>query len=482
MRISGEWAQSNSEECFEIRNPATSESLGWVPKGTREDVEKAIEAAMSAFEVWSKFDSRSRAKILIQGSELVRSHKDELAVMLTKENGKPLRESKAEIEAFSSEIEYCANLIRVGTGEYIPISEAAERLAVVVYEPFGVCGAITPWNAPVWSPARVIAPCLAAGNSLVIKPASATPLTLLSCAELLDKVGLPKGTLNVVTGPATTVGSELLENPNIKKITFIGDTDTGKHVLEVASRHIKRVTLELGGNDAMIVCDDANLDDAVEGALRGRFALTGQGCVAVKRLYLFERIADTFIAKFLDRVKKIVVGNGLRPDTIMGPLISSSAREAVESQVADALEKGGEVLAGGTRPKGPEFDVGFFYMPTVMVNVPETARLIAEECFGPVLPIFLTKSVDEAVHSANRSRYGLGASVWTTDLRRAWNAAFQLQSGVVWINSCRDEPPEIPFGGIKESGLGRAGSERALDHYRESKVIMFDLSPKKPWF
>ena len=316
----------------------------------------------------------------------------------------------------------------------------------------------------------------------MIKPASATPLTLLLCAELLDKVGLPKGTLNVVTGPATTVGSELLENPNIKKITFIGDTDTGKHVLEVASRHIKRVTLELGGNDPMIVCDDANLNDAVEGALRGRFALTGQGCVAVKRLYLFERIADTFIAKFLDRVKKIVVGNGLKPDTIMGPLISSSAREAVESQVADALEKGGEVLAGGIRPKGPEFDVGFFYMPTVMVNVPETARLIAEECFGPVLPIFLTKSVDEAIHSANRSRYGLGASVWTTDLRRAWNTAFQLRSGVVWINSCRDEPPEIPFGGIKESGLGRAGSERALDHYRESKVIMFDLSPKKPWF
>ena len=482
MRISGQWAESESKEYFEIRNPATSESLGLVPKGTRGDVKKAIESASSAFQIWSKLDPRSRARILIQSAELVRSQQEELAVMLTKENGKPLRESRGEVEAFSSEIEYFANLIRVDTGTYVPINETAERRAVVVFEPLGVCGAITPWNAPVWSPARVIAPCLAAGNTLVIKPASATPLTLLHCTELMDKAGLPKGSLNIVTGPATIVGSEIVENPDIKKITFIGDTETGKQVMEVASRRVKRVTLELGGNDAMIVCDDANLDDAIEGALRGRFALAGQGCVAVKRLFLFEQIADKFIARFLERVKTIVVGNGLKPSTIMGPLISSSAREVVESQVADALEKGGKVMIGGTRPKGSEFDSGFFYMPTVMVDVPEGAKLVTEECFGPVLPIFLIGSLDEGIHYANKSRYGLGASVWTTDLRSAWKAALGLQSGVVWINTCRDEPPEIPFGGVKESGLGRAGSERALDHYREPKTIMFDLSPKKPWF
>jgi acyl-CoA reductase-like NAD-dependent aldehyde dehydrogenase len=482
MRIGGDWVQSASGENFEVRNPATSEMLGSVPSGTREDVIRALDLATEAFEVWSRFDPVTRSRILMNGAERARSNKEQLAIMLTKENGKPLRESKGEIESFCREIEYFASLACVDTGIYVPLNEAIDRRAFVVKEPIGVCGAITPWNAPVWSPGRVIAPCLAAGNSLVLKPASVTPLTLLTCAELIEREGLPKGTLNIVTGKGNIVGSELLENPKARKITFIGDTETGKHVMEVAARNVKRVSLELGGNDAMIVCDDANLNEAIEGALRGRFALTGQGCVAVKRLYLFEQIAASFIARYLSRVREIRVGNGLNPETTMGPLISSTARERVEEQVVDAAKKGGKVLCGGARPKGPEFDSGFFYLPTVMVDVPEDTTLVREECFGPVLPIFQVKTLDEALICANKDRYGLGSSIWTMNLRTAWHAASRLQSGVVWINTCRDEPPEIPFGGIKESGMGRAGGEIALDHYREPKTIMFDLGNKKPWF
>jgi succinate-semialdehyde dehydrogenase/glutarate-semialdehyde dehydrogenase len=306
----------------------------------------------------------------------------------------------------------------------------------------------------------------------VVKPAGTTPLTDIQAVRILHDAGLPPGVINIVPGPARIVGETLLRDPRVRKIGFTGATATGKHVMEVAAQQVKRVTLELGGSDPMIVCDDADLDEAVSAASVGRFFNCGQACLAIKRLYLFDKIFDQFVAKLVQKVEKLRVGNGLEQGVIVGPLHTAGQRQEVEEQVADALERGARLLIGGERPAGEAFAKGNFYRPTVLADVDENSKMIREEVFGPALPIIRVKNLDEAIDKANDSIYGLGSSIWTRDMDRATQAAERLEAGYTWVNSPQIIFDELPFGGVKQSGLGKEHGEEALDYYMETKSVV----------
>ncbi len=475
--IAGEWADSEGGDIMEIRNPATGEVVDRVPYGTVKDVRKAIDSAVEAFPGWAEAPPFRRASILNRAARMVRESEEELSVLLTKEQGKPRKESMAELRRFASTLEYYAGYWAYMRGGQIPLRDA-DRTGLILKRPVGVCAAIVPWNFPVSLMGNKIAPALIAGNTVVVKPASTTPLTAIRCVEILNKAGLPPGVLNIVTGSGSVVGEELLRNPKVRKIGFTGETATGKHVMSVAAREIKRVTLELGGSDPMIVCDDADLDEAVKAAAVGRFFNCGQACLAVKRLYLFEKIADAFIAKLVERVRRLKLGNGLEEGVQMGPLHTYKQREEVERQVEDAIQRGAKILIGGERPTGEEFRKGFFYMPTLLVNVSESSCIVQEECFGPALPIFRVKDLKEAIQKANNSIYGLGSSIWTRDLARATEAAERLEAGYTWVNSPPTIYDELPFGGFKHSGLGKEHGIEALEHYVETKSVVLTTRKK----
>jgi succinate-semialdehyde dehydrogenase/glutarate-semialdehyde dehydrogenase len=352
---------------------------------------------------------------------------------------------------------------------------------MVVRQPIGVCGGIVPWNFPLTLMGTKLGPALAAGNAIIIKPASTTPLATIKVIELIAQATfgegkaqktLPKGTVNIVTGPGGSVGEELLRNPRIRRIAFTGSTPVGRHVMEVAGREIKRVTLELGGSDPMIVMDDANLDLAVKMADVGRYFNCGQMCLGVKRLFLQESIADNFVGGLVEILKKKTVGNGMSKETRMGPIHIGSQRQEVEEQVEDAKARGAKVLFGGERPKGGDFDKGFFYLPTLMTNVPDDARMTKEEVFGPALPVYTFKTLDEALEKSNSSEFGLGSSIWTRNLLNANKAIDKLQAGNVWVNSLHYGYDELPFGGVKSSGVGREHGPEALDYYLEPKGVV----------
>jgi betaine-aldehyde dehydrogenase len=482
MFVGGNWVDSVSEEVFSVNNPATDKKIDEVPKGTREDVRKAVDAAKDAFRRWSETPPSDRGKLFFRVAQMIRKHKEELATLLTMEQGKPIQQSRSEIDRFANMFEYYGGMGTKLLGSYTPLSLKG-RYSIVIKQPIGVCAAILPWNYPVSIMSAKVAPCLIAGNTLVLKPASTTPLTNLKCTKILERAGVPSGVLNVVTGPGNVVGEEILDNPDIRKISFTGETTTGRHIMEVASRHIKRVTLELGGSDPMIVCDDANINLAVEAAIYGRFVNCGQTCIAVKRLYLFEKIAETFIKKFVERVKAIRVGDGLKPETTMGPLNNAQQREKVEELVDDAVNSGATVLTGAKRPQGPEFGKGLFYLPTALTDVRDDARIVKEECFGPAIPILKVKNLNEAIDKANDSVYGLGSSIWTNDIKKVSTAAEKLQAGTVWVNMCTEVQPEVPFGGVKQSGLGRENGFEGLECYIEMKSVQVDITAKKKtWY
>jgi succinate-semialdehyde dehydrogenase/glutarate-semialdehyde dehydrogenase len=343
-------------------------------------------------------------------------------------------------------------------------------------------GAILPWNFPVSLMGWKVAPGLAAGNTFVVKPASTTPLTDIKVASLLAKAGLPPGAVNIVTGPGAVVGEELLDNPKVAKIAFTGETATGKRIMEGSAKSIKRLTLELGGSDPMIVCDDADLELAVEGAAWGRFRNCGQSCTSVKRLFLFESIADEFVKRFAEKVKTIRVGNGLDKSTHMGPVHTEEQREKVESMVEEAEGRGAREIVKGGRPGQKELANGNFYTPTVLGDVDYDAQIAREECFGPALPIFIVKDLEEAIERANDTPYGLGSSVWTKNVERAYHAAERIQAGTTWVNSPPIARAEVPFGGFKQSGFGRELGIEGLDHYFETKSIqVLEYGKGKRW-
>jgi len=469
--IAGEQRDASDGGTTEIRNPATGEVVDRVAAATSEDVDRAIDAAQTAFKKWSEVPPPKRAEILFKAAHMLAEREKELARLLTQEQGKPLREAVLEIRRFAHTLEHYAGLAKTIRGGYVPALDD-RRYGMIIKKPIGVCGSIVPWNFPVSLLGNKIGPALVTGNTVVVKPAGTTPLTDVQAVQILNEAGLPPGVLNILPGPARVVGEGLLKDPRVRKIGFTGATSTGKHVMEVAAQNVKRVTLELGGSDPMIVCSDADIDEAVSAASVGRFFNCGQACLAIKRLYLFDEIYDEFVSKLIGKVEKLRVGNGLEQGVIVGPLHTAAQRDEVEDQVRDAVQRGARILAGGKRPSGDAFAKGNFYLPTVLVDVDEESRVVQEEVFGPALPVMRVQNLDEAIEKANRSIYGLGSSIWTRDLDKANAAAEQIEAGYTWINSPQIIFDELPFGGVKQSGLGKEHGSEALDYYMETKSVV----------
>jgi acyl-CoA reductase-like NAD-dependent aldehyde dehydrogenase len=471
MLINGENVESVTGEVVEIRNPSNGDLVDTVPKGNAEDVRKAADAAEVAFKTWSHTSGAQREALMMKGADLIKEHLQEISTLLSKEQGKPYREASIEVGRFAENLEFYAGMATKIRGDQVPLADP-KKIGMVIRRPIGVCGAIVPWNFPVSLMGNKIAPALAAGNTIIVKPASTTPLAAIRCVELLNEAGLPPGVLSIVTGPGGTVGEEILVNPKIRKIAFTGETGTGMHVMEVAAREVKRVTLELGGSDPTIVCDDADLENAARWVAIGRFFNCGQACLAVKRLYVFDSVADNFIDLLIGRTNRITVGDGLTQGTIMGPMHTAGQREEIEGMIEEAVKRGAKVVAGGERVTGEGYDQGNFFKPTLLVDVDPESRVVQEEAFGPVLPIFRVKDLDEAIEQANRSRYGLGSSIWTTNLKRAQEATERIEAGYTWVNDLHVAYDELPFGGVKHSGVGREHGIEGLEHYLEIKSIV----------
>jgi acyl-CoA reductase-like NAD-dependent aldehyde dehydrogenase len=386
------------------------------------------------------------------------------------EQGKPLKEAIDEVRGYANILEFYAGISAQASGEMVRLGAAGDCL--VSREPLGVCGAIIPWNMPVLIMGWKVGPALLAGNTLVLKPASTTPLTCLRLATILDEAGLPPGVLNVVTGSGEEVGEALVTHPDVKKVSFTGNCATGARIRTLAASHIKELILELGGSDPMIVMGDADIGKAVEGALRGRFYNAGQTCTAVKRLFVHEKIADEFTRQLAVRVSSLNIGNGLGPKTDMGPLNSAGQRDRIAGIVEKTREQAeGKIVAGGGIVRGKAYEPGFFYQPTLVTDVMPDSCLMTEEVFGPVLPVMPVPDLETAIHAANTSRYGLGGSVWTQDLHTAKKVFDELHAGIVWVNRHLTVPPEIPFGGTNESGTGRENGHHAVDQYSRTKTL-----------
>ena len=470
MRIGGKEGEGIDGRWIEVKNPATGELVDRVPAGTKEDVSSAVDAADAAFGAWAKKTLRERGMILFHAAQTVREQHKDLARLLTLEQGKPVRESIDEVRGFANILEFYAGISAHSSGEAIRLGPAGD--CMVIREPIGVCGAIIPWNMPVLIMGWKVGPALLAGNTLVLKPASTTPLTALKLAGILDSAGLLPGALNVVTGSGESVGASIVRHPLIRKVSFTGDCTTGNRIREMASGHLEDLTLELGGSDPMIVMDDADINKAVEGAVRGRFYNAGQTCTAVKRLYVHEKISSLFIRKLKERVDALTVGNGLGSKIDIGPMNSAEQREKI-SQVVEETRNNveGTILTGGYALKGTAYKQGNFYRPTLVSEILPGSRLVTSEIFGPVLPVMTVPDLNTAIREANTTRYGLGASVWTKDLATTKRVFDEVKAGIIWVNRHLTVPPEVPFGGMNESGIGRENGQHALDSDSRTKTL-----------
>jgi len=477
MVIDGKQVPASSGKTFEVRNPANwDEVVGEAPQGGREDVRRAAESAHRALEVtwWGRLhESRRRGRVLQKYVELVEAQKADLGRLLTREQGKIYAESVGELDSLINTFEYYAGYGGKIAGEVKYVRDGDSVIKVETRkQPIGICGAILPFNFPVSLYAWKIAPALMAGNAVIIKPAGSTPLIDIRLTALLQEAGVPAGIASVVTGPASQVGEEMIAHPLIRKIAFTGSTEVGKLVYAGATQRLKHVTLELGGSDPTVVCDDANLELAAETIVRsGRFRNCGQSCTSVKRLYVFGNVYDRFMDLLINQTRRLNVGNGLDPATDMGPLHTAKGREDVERFVEDARKAGATVAAGGRRPTGQAYERGFFYEPTVLTDVPEEAAIWHEECFGPVLPVKKVSNLEEAVAEANKTPFGLGACLWTESEERIESFVAGIESGMVWVNYKPLSVPETPFGGVKDSGIGRELGAEGLAEFLETKSI-----------
>lgn len=458
-------------EGIQVINPATREVIGTVPNHTAHDIDEAVLRAQDSQSGWASRDPSDRGKVLYASALLVRQRQDTLARQLTIEQGKPLRESRNEIAGFARILEYYASICGNLRGDYGHSSQYGH--AVVSRRPLGVCGAIIPWNVPGIIMGWKVGPALAAGNSLILKPASSAPLTCIQLASCLTDAGLPSGVLQVITGPGEIVGEAIATHPDIRAVSFTGEVSTGKRVASLSAPHFKRLTLELGGSDPMIVCRDADLTDAAKGTVAGRFYNCGQTCTAVKRLFVDETISDEFIVKLSLLISSLKIGNGLMPGIDMGPVHTSQQRDRIISQIDRTISgEYGTVSSGGNKPKSSDLTDGFFFEPTLLTDLDPAAPVLREEVFGPVLPVMPFSSLDDAVIAANHTPFGLGASVWTHDTRIVSRVCNDLNAGIVWVNQHLKIPPEVPFGGIRQSGIGRENGRFALEHYLEEKTIL----------
>ena len=420
---------------------------------------------------WSALAVSKRGEILGRAAHHVEEHLDELVPLLTREQGKTLRDSRIEVTKAIDTLMHYVGLSKALRGVHTPNLDPGVD-GFVLRRPLGVVGAIVPWNFPTTLLCNKLAPALVAGNTVVAKPAATTPLTTLRFAELLAEGGLPEGVFNVITGRGSEAGEALVTHPLTRKIAFTGSTPVGEHIMALAARGTKRVTLELGGSDPMIICDDADLDAAASAASMGRFYNCGQACLAIKRVYVFESVADEVIESIVEKAKRLKVGRGDVKGTQMGPMHTAGGREEMAAQVSRTLQAGGELLAGGGPPEDPDLADGFFYEPTVVADPPHDSPMATEEVFGPALPIWRVKDLDEAIVRANASPFGLGSSVWTGDLQRARHAAERIEAGYTWINSRTKVYDELPFGGWKSSGYGKEHGEEAFDYYTETKSVV----------
>ena len=464
--INGEWVEANSKDTISVNNPATLKEIGTVPKCGKEETKNAIDAANAAWPQWKSTSARERSNILRKWFDLIISNKEELAQIMTIEQGKPINESRGEIVYGASFIEWFAEEAKRVYGDTIP-DPLTDRRIVVLKQPVGVVASITPWNFPNAMITRKCAPALAVGCPVVIKPASQTPYSALALAALAEEAGFPKGTLNVITGKASEIGDELATNPIVRKLSFTGSTEIGKVLMAKCAGTVKKVSMELGGHAPFIVFDDANIDDAVAGAMQSKFRNTGQTCVCANRVYVQEKVYDEFCKKFVEAVSKMKVGDGLEEDVTSGPLIDENSLNKVEEHVQDAVQMGAKVAIGGSK-----HSLGMnFYQPTILTDVTPQAKITFEETFGPVAPVYKFKDENEVIELANNSPYGLASYFYSRDIGRVWRVAEALEYGMVGVNTGLTSKAEAPFGGIKESGLGREGSKYGIDDFIEIKYV-----------
>ncbi len=464
--IGGEWVQADSGATIDVINPATGLKMGTVPKGGKAETRRAIEAAAEAFKSWRRTSALDRSKLLHKLADALLDNQDSLAELLTMEQGKSLTESKGEIGSSAAYVRWFAEEGRRTYGDIVP-SPWADRRILVNREPVGVIAAITPWNFPSSMLARKIGPALAAGCTAVVKPASQTPYSGLAWGALCEEVGIPKGVVNIVTGSAGEIGDEICANPIVRKVTFTGSTEVGKILLQKAASTVKKVSMELGGNAPFLVFDDADLDRAVAGAIAAKYRNSGQTCVCTNRFYVQAGIHDKFVEKLAEASNKLKVGSGLEEGTQQGPLIDDKAVEKVEEFVSDAVSKGGKVVAGGKRHALG----GTFFEPTVIAGATNDMRFTQEEIFGPVAPVYRFEKEEDAVALANDTVYGLACYFYTGDLGRAFRVMEGLKYGLVGVNEGVITTPEAPFGGMKESGLGREGGHQGIDDYLDTKYV-----------
>ncbi len=458
--LAGEWRDADNRATFEVRNPASGELVTTVPLMGAAEARRAIEAADEAWRAWRGQPARMRAAVLRKWADLMLESADDLARIVTAEQGKPLAEAKGEIQYAASFLEWFGEEAKRAYGDTIPSPSADKRL-LVVKEPVGVCAAITPWNFPAAMITRKVGPALAAGCPIVVKPAEATPLTALALAELASRSGVPGGVLSVITGEPKSIGAEITSNPLVRKVSFTGSTAIGRQLMAQCAPTVKKLSLELGGNAPFIVFDDADIDAAVEGAIASKYRNSGQTCVCANRFYVHERVYEAFSEKLCAAVERLKVGRGTEAGVMQGPLISEAAVHKVELHIEDALAKGAKIATGGRRhPLG-----GFFFEPTVMTGVTAGMRFAQEETFGPVAPLFKFATDEEVVRLANDTEFGLAAYFYSRDVNRVWRIAEELEYGMVGINAGLISNEVAPFGGVKQSGLGREGSHYGLDDY-----------------
>jgi succinate-semialdehyde dehydrogenase/glutarate-semialdehyde dehydrogenase len=454
-----------------VTNPGDGKVFTEVASATAGDVDAAVRSAREAFDGWSALAVSKRGELLGAAALHVHEHVDELAPLLTREQGKTLRDSRIELNRAVETLEHYAGMSKALRGSFAPHLDPGTD-GVVLRRPLGVVGAIVPWNFPTTLLCNKLGPALIAGNTVVAKPADTTPLTTLRFVELLAEAGLPHGVVNVVTGTGAEAGEALVTHPDVRKVAFTGSTRTGERIMQLAASGTKRLTLELGGSDPLIVCEDADLAKAASAASMGRFYNCGQACLAVKRVYVVEPVADEVIESVTAKAKKLRLGRGDAEGSQIGPLHTARQRDLVADQVRRTLSRGGELLCGGGPPDDPELREGFFYSPTVVLDPPHDSPMATEEVFGPALPIWRVRDLDEAIERSNASQYGLGSSVWTADLERAREAAERLECGYTWVNSPTKVYDELPFGGVKSSGFGKEHGEEAFDYYTDSKSVV----------
>ena len=478
MWINGAWRAGTSGQAIAVQDPATEDVIDSVAAGNGEDVRAAVDAASAAFPAWRRLSAGERAELLHEVAARLTANTEALATLLTREGGKPLVENRDEMSWSAACFRYYAELGRNTRGRVIPSIEPSQ-LALVLKEPYGVVGAIVPWNYPILLLAWKVAPALAAGNTVVIKPSEMTPLSTLALAQVFEH--LPPGVVNIVTGYGKEAGEPLVLDPRVRVIAFTGSLETGRHIARIAADQIKKLHLELGGKDAFIVAEDADLAIAVPGVAWAALLNTGQVCTSTERVYVHESIAPRFIERIVEYARGLRLGSGMNPETDVGPMIGAPYRAKVEAHVEDARAHGARILTGGQRPASQPR--GFFYEPTVLAGVDHSMRIMREETFGPTIPIMTYRDFDEAITLANDSPFGLGANLYTHDARKVKQFYEDVQAGTLWVNDPLTDNDAGPFGGMKMSGNGRELGEEGLDEFRETKHLHWDFEAgAKPWW